>query len=414
MSKKTDNNLILPGPDGWEVWQGSPEQGYAKVLEDGPLLASEMEKLPSGALVMGFPVREALAIPFQVQTQDESMFEDLAAMQLEKIGIRPELDAGRLTDVFAIARQEGESSLLSVVLAAPVEEAMPTTSPGAFDISARFFPMEENTITLWCELGRWVFAVTHGTQLAYFQSLPGTGVSADAVREVRLALQQLQLQGVHFDIGKAVVWTTGRSDEPSQQMISEFGSKLGVQVEVMDKPQPVMPLAVSRIVPADVKAEQRMRAMRMQRNLGIAAVLLLYIGIASYFGWNYWNLSQEVKQMDTELTEVRLQHKDIGIFQSEWDQLSPVVDSRHWPLTVLQEAHSVIPPKQGLGFTVFEGRYGSINIQGEAGTVKLISSFGSKLRRRLSDYQWVIPPAELDTKKNRRKFNFDGVIKDGY
>ena len=39
---------------------------------------AEIEKIPSGRLVMGFPVREALAIPFKAQTDDASMFDDLA------------------------------------------------------------------------------------------------------------------------------------------------------------------------------------------------------------------------------------------------------------------------------------------------------------------------------------------------
>ena len=33
--------------------------------------ASALEKIPAGRLVMGFPVREALAVPFKVQTDDK-------------------------------------------------------------------------------------------------------------------------------------------------------------------------------------------------------------------------------------------------------------------------------------------------------------------------------------------------------
>ena len=50
--------------------------------------ASGLEKIPSGKLVMAFPVREALAVPLVVQTTDEAMFDDLVSMHLEKSGVR--------------------------------------------------------------------------------------------------------------------------------------------------------------------------------------------------------------------------------------------------------------------------------------------------------------------------------------
>ncbi|MGB0776257.1 MAG: hypothetical protein ACPGUY_10455, partial [Akkermansiaceae bacterium] len=119
MSKKNDITLLLPSHSGWELWKGSAEQGFQQTLADGPQLASEIDKFPSGNLTMGFPTREALAVPFKAQTDDPEMFEDLAEMHLEKSGIRPEIGAGRLTDVFPAGSEEGQVTLLNVVLSAP-------------------------------------------------------------------------------------------------------------------------------------------------------------------------------------------------------------------------------------------------------------------------------------------------------
>ncbi|NWK54006.1 hypothetical protein HW115_00160 [Verrucomicrobiaceae bacterium N1E253] len=410
MSKKTDNILILPGPDGWELWQGTREQGFRRILEDGPALASELDKIPSGFLMMGFPVREALAVPFKAQTDDEAMFEDLAAMQLEKIGVRPELGAGQLTDVFAAACSEGETTLLSVVLAPPPEGTMPMRSPKQFDLSARMYPMEDNAVTLWCELGRWVFAVTSGGRLTYFQSLPGTGVTEHAVREVKLALNQLRLQGVDLDVQRAVVWATDRDEDPKESQIREFVDGLGMELVFADKPSPVLPTNMSKLVPADVRAEQRLKQERLKRNLGIAAVVLAYFGLAAYFGYDYWGLSQEVNTQQKELDAVRLEHKEIGAFNSEWDQLAPVVEDQYWPMMVLKRAAEQIPPNQDLRFKVFDATMGQVTIRGEAADIKLINAFNSKLRRALPDYDWEFPPAEADAKTNRRTFNYTGIL----
>lgn len=361
--------------------------------------------------MMGFPVREALAIPFQVQTDDSSMFEDLAAMQMEKIGVRAEEDAGQLTDVFPAGQKHGESTLLSVMLAPPAEGTMPLRAPGEFDLSARLFPMESNGITFWCELGRWVFAVTQEGHLTYFQSLPGTGVTEHAVRDVRLALNQLQLQGVDLNLEKAVVWSTpGREADPSEEMLEGFSKALGVEMVFSEKPSPVLPVSLSKLVPADVRAEQRMKDERMKRNLAIAVILFLYFGLAVYFGYDYWQVNQALKAQNAELQGVRLEHGDIGAFNAEWDQLAPVVESQHWPLMMLKRSAELIPMRQDLRFKVFEAKVGHVTIRGEAADIKLTSAYAGKLRRSLSDYDWNLPPAEPDAKTNRWKFSYEGTI----
>jgi len=413
LSKKIDSILLLPGPDGWELWQGTHEQGFSQILESHPNRASELEKIPAGNLLMGFPIREALAIPFKVQTDDESMFEDLAAMQMEKIGVRPEVDAGQLTDVFSAGHANGETTLLSVVLAPPEEGSMPPRAPSEFDISARFFPMVDNAVTLWCELGRWVFAVVCGGRLTYFQSLPGTGVTGDAVRDVKLALNQLRLQGVSLNIEKAIVWGSGGANEPSEEMIRDFSKSLGVSVSVEPKPSPVPPRPISKLVPADVRAEQRMKAERIKRNLGIAAIVLVYLGLVAYFGYEYWQVNQDLKNQTAELESIRVEHGDIGIFNDEWDQLAPVVDSQRWPLNVLFRSASLIPLRQDLRFTHFEAEAGHVTIRGEAADIKQTSAYAEKLRRGLSDFDWNLPPAEPDAKTNRWKFNYEGTLKGG-
>jgi len=411
LSSKTDSALLIPGPEGWEIWQGSREKGFRRSLENGPVRASALEKIPSGRLLMGFPVREALAVPFKVQTEDPSMFEDLASMHLEKSGIRPEADAGRLTDAFPAGHEDGQTLLLSVVLSAPVEGTMPLRAPSEFDISARCFPMAENAVTLWRELGRWVFAITSGGRLTYFQSLPGTQLASDAIRDIRLALTQLSLQGVNLHMDKAIVWMSGQNSDPSDEDIQAFGKELDAEISAEPKPSPVLPHPMSRLVPADVRAEQRMKAEKQKRNILIAAVLLAYLGIAGYFAYNYIQLSSKLKEQDAKLKTVKLEHGDIGLHNADWDQLAPVVESQHWPLQLLQRTATLIPPGQDLRFKVYEASRERIILRGETGDLKLASSYAEKLRRALSDYEWSLPPAESDSKTNRWKFNYEGTLK---
>ncbi len=373
--------------------------------------ASALEKIPAGRLVMGFPVREALAVPFKVQTDDAAMFEDLTAMHLEKSGIRPEMDAGRLTDVFPAGGEDGQADLLSVVLSAPSEGSMPPRAPSEFDISARLFPMGANVVTLWLELGRWVFAITHDGHLAYFQSLSGSQFGSDVVRDIRLALIQLSLQGVSLNMDKAVVWTTGHDSDPDHDAIHAFGKALGAEVSTEPKPRPVLPSPLSRLVPADVRTEQRLKAEKQKHILMIAAGIIVYLGVVGYLGYQYFKLDSALKHQETRLEKVRLEHSDIGLFNADWDQLAPVVDSQHWPLQLLERSAKAIPPGQDLRFKVFEASRERILIRGETADLKLASSYAEKIRRTLSDYEWSLPPASSDAKTNRWKFNYEGTLK---
>lgn len=412
MSSKTDGILLIPGPGGWEIWQGNRERGFRRSLENGAMQASGIGKIPPGRLLMGFPVREALAVPFKVQTDDEAMFDDLVSMHLEKSGIRPEEDAGRLTDVFPAGREDGQTTLLSVVLSAPAEGTMPQRAPVGFDISARLFPMAGNAVTLWQELGRWVFAVTSGGHLAYFQSLSGSGLGADAVRDIRLALTQLSLQGVSLDVDKAVIWTTGHHSDPTDDAIHEFGRELGSEVSAEPKPRPVLPAPMSRLVPADVRAQHRARAERRKRVVIIAAVLLAYLGLAGFLAYDYFRLDGDLKKQRAELEQTRLRHSGIGLFKDDWKQLAPVVDSQHWPLHLLERSFRAIPPgpRQNMRFTEFEATRTGITIKGEAANEKLASTFGGQLKRAFRDYGWKLPQAR-ENKKKRWEFTYTADLK---
>ena len=413
MSNKKNRHLLIPGSDGWEIWEGSAEGSFQRSLENGPLLASEIESLPSAGLLMGFPVRQALAVPFKVQTDDEAMFEDLATMHLEKSGIRPEENAGRLTDCFQAGQQDGQTILLAVVLSAPEVSNLPSRAPSAFDISARLFPMAENAITLWRELGRWVFAISSHGQLIYFQALSGDRLSGDTIRDVFLALTQLGLQGVNLELHQAVVWRSGSKCDPTNEEIKSFGDQLGAQVSVEPKPDPVVPESLSRIIPADARSEKHFHEKRQKRNILIAAILVLYLGLTGYLGYQYFQLNEALSKQDDKIKRVTIEHGEIALFNADWQQLAPVVDSQRWPLQLLYRTATIIPPSQDLRFKVFEASRERIVIRGESADLKITSSYAEKIRRALKDYDWSLPPAEDDSKTNRWMFSYEGNLKGG-
>jgi hypothetical protein len=219
------------------------------------------------------------------------------------------------------------------------------------------------------------------------------------------------LQGVNLELRKAVVWTSGSSSDPSDDEVQAFGRQLGAEVMVEAKPNPLMPESISKLIPADARSEKRVKDKRQKRKVLIAAVLVLYIGLATYFGYQYMQLTNSLKKQDAMIGEVRIKHADIALFNADWQQLAAAVDSQRWPLQLLYRTATMIPLKQDLRFKVFEASRERILIQGEASDLKATSSYAEKIRRSLKDYEWSLPPAEDDRKTNRWKFNYEGKLK---
>jgi len=282
--KKGDLNLLIPGADGWEIWTGSNHGGYRLHKGTEHHLVLDVTGYPSGAIGMAIPVRQVSAVPFRAQTDDLSLLGDLATMQLEKNGTRPALDGGRLTDHFVFGSAPDETHLTAVVMNPSSEGQLPRRSPQAFDISPRCLPLPAGKVVVWRELGRWVFAIGKPGQALYFQVLSGERLDDRAGNEIRLALTQLQMQGLLPQPPDAVVvWSHASSSDARPEEHESLARGLGLAVSVTEKPAPVWPLPPSRLLPADVRAERLAKKGKRNRNLLIAALFLAYLGLAAFF-----------------------------------------------------------------------------------------------------------------------------------
>src|SRR6056297_2815001 len=98
--KKNSRTLLIPGPQGWEVWEatGSGETTLKKRTD--VVRALEVEGLPARDLHMAFPVREVSALPMKSPASEASLFADMAEMHIERLGMRPPMEMGNLSDFF--------------------------------------------------------------------------------------------------------------------------------------------------------------------------------------------------------------------------------------------------------------------------------------------------------------------------
>jgi len=407
VSKTTDNVLLVPGESGWEIWTDPSEGRFTLHSATGIGRAGDLHHLPAGDLSMLFPVKSLTAVPLCVTSDDAALFPDLAALHAERLGIRTDLMAGQLTDVFVISREPENTSLLAVFLRSPGESDLPTSGPKSFDISARAFPVTGDVLALWREFGRWVFAIFHQGKLVYCQATAVDGENPDAAlaREIRLSLIQLAMQGLQVEPARIVVWSSNPDTDPIS-----LTDSFQAPVEVLPRPQPVLPAPLSQLLPADVRAARRAALQRRHILLAAAAVAMVYLGLIGWLGFGLWQGVAETKKLLSQAQAAAPDGEAYALHVAKWDELADVIDLTHSPVDILQRIASCIPPNSGLRLKTAEISATEIKLIGEAPQLQAVNTFSLKLSKNneLANFTWQTPEPNQSTRGWEFHFSGDG------
>lgn len=402
MAKSSTNLLLVPGEISWEVWNAG-SAGTAPALVDSPPAAkpSEFDKLPPGDVILFFPVRALTALPLMVHTGDTSLFADLAETHAERIGFRPDPFAGQLTDVFPLFTNSETSTILSVILRTPETADLPKRSPKAFDISPRAFPVKGNTLSLWRELGLWVFAIHKEGKLLYCQATATSSPSPDAMlcREIRIAIAQLSLQGLDASPSRATVWSSDPDTDTSQ-----ISKTLSLQTDLQPRPAPVLPDPPSKLLPADVRAARREASKRRNISLAVAAVAIAYVGTAGYLGFQLWKTNSTTKELKARVAQVSPEGEAYALHIAKWDELEYALDANYNTVDILNRIARSIPPNSGLRLKTADISPTEIRLIGEAPQAQPVSQFSLSLTNSndLAAFEWQLP----EPKQSSRGWEF--------
>lgn len=397
MSKSTDNVLLVPGESGWEIWTGQTPSEFILHAATDIERASDLKDLPSGDLLLLFPVKAITAVPLRVTSDDDSLFPDLAALHAERLGLRPDPMAGQLTDVFVIAREAENTALLSVLLRAPGDGDMPSRGPKGFDISPRAFPLAGDAMAVWKEFGRWVFSLSHQGNLVYCQATSITAVNPDAdlAREIRLALIQLSMQGLEISPTRILLWSSSESINHAA-----LSTAFRAPLEVAVRPAPVLPDPLSKLLPADVRAARREANRRKNVMLGVAAVALLYLGIIGWYGYGLWKDSSETQKLLLQAKQAAPDGEAYALHVAKWDELADAIDLTNAPVDILKRIADCIPPNSGLRLKTADISSAEVKLSGEAPQLQAVNTFSLNLTKNtdLSRFKWQLPGGNQSTR----------------
>lgn len=387
MSKPTEHVLLVPGEEGWEIWTGQADSGFTLHSLTGLSRAGDISTLPPGDLSLLFPVKAFTALPLSAPGEDESIFPDLAAMHAERLGLRPDPMAGQLTDLFKVSKEAEHSVLLTVILRNPVEGELPQRGPKEFELSPRAMPLEGETLAVWKEFGRWVFAISHHGNLVYCQATASTSAAPDGalVREIRLALIQLSLQGIDLQPSQVHVW----SSDPALDT-SAFQGAFTAPVRLSPRPAPTLPAERSKLLPADVRAARRDAMRRRNIQLGIAAVALFYLGLIGWAGFGLWKDKSDAERLASEARAAAPEGAAYASHIQKWDELAKVIDLNHQPVDILLRAARSIPVNSGLRLRDAEISAGEVKLRGEAPQAPAVNQYNRNLNQNndLARFEW--------------------------
>ncbi|MFT6864052.1 MAG: hypothetical protein ACJAVK_002614 [Akkermansiaceae bacterium] len=427
-AKKGDLNLLIPGADGWEIWTGSTVNGFQRHAETEHKLALDVTGVPSGSVAMAVPVRQISAVPFRAQTDDLSLLGDLAVMQLEKNGTRPALDGGQLTDYFIYGTAPEETHLTAIVMNPPSEGQLPRKSPESFDISPRCLPLPDGKVVVWRELGRWVFAIGKPGHALYFQCLSSDRLDARAGNEIRLALTQLEMQGLLKVLpDSVVVWSHGSSSDARPEELEFLARGLDVPVESSPRPVPTWPAPPSRLLPADVRAERLAVRGKRNRNILIAALLVVYLGIVAFLYFDLQKAKEAATLATKDANSISGDADLLLTHRVKWDELRPVVETEFQPFEVFLASYRALPnTKQERFIRITKASFtnqfreidGDLKVsrevvlegQAEREAQQEIPKFAGNLRssRELEAFRWAFPPESEDKRSGKVTFNYTG------
>ena len=405
MSKTTENVLLVPGESGWEIWTGTSTTPFS--LHEATTIerAGDLPHLPSGDLLLLFPVKAITAVPMQVTSADDSLFPDLATLHAERLGLRPDPMAGQLTDLFVIAREADHTALVSILLRSPGDGDLPSRGPKGFDISARAYPLDGDALAVWKEFGRWVFALFHQGKLVYCQATSESSINPDdsLAREIRLSLIQLAMQGMEIEPTQVALWTRAENADTSA-----LSTAFKVEVQVSPRPAPVLPDPLSKLLPADVRSARRAAKHRQNILLGAAAVATIYLGIIAWFGYGLWRDSSETQKL-LKQAEAAAPH-GYADHLARWDELAPAVELDRSPVDILSRIASCIPPNSGLRLKSAEISDAEIKLIGEASQLEAVNAFSLRLSKKtdLTRYNWELPAPNQSTRG--WEFSYTGEV----
>lgn len=369
---KGQRAILLPGSNGaeaWEVWimGGKSPPMLAQTC------ASPLETRLRKDATLALPVSQVFCLPLWLNETDSKQFGGMIPLQLELRGLVPRNEPP-IFDWMVVAQEGARTLVLVAVLPAALSPDIHAEAFDSFDLSARYYPFTENTLTLWQEQDHLAFAITRGSYLVYFQSISESEITPRVLQDLSCARTTLAMQDILPPLQHVELWKSFNDAD-----LKAIADALGLPVVEKQRPDPIAPGVTWKLVPAAIGEARRKRQSSRWIRRGLLALLVLYVAATAWLvtrlALTQVQVTQLQKWQDDHAHAVDLVHQG----RATWKLLAPVVDTDTYPLELLLRASQAIPADQ-LHLTIFEAGEDHVLIKGEAKNVAGAFQFFDKLK----------------------------------
>ncbi|MEZ5404805.1 MAG: hypothetical protein R3F23_01150 [Verrucomicrobiia bacterium] len=388
-TKKVESkNLLLPAVEGWTLWEFSAQHPPALKQTTAELgeLTDQEKSDKTIKTILGLPVRQVFCLPLWLSTEDKTLLPDLIFTQLERRALVTHSREETIFDYRLITTEAGRSLVLVAILPSQLTEPYLKNTTDNYDISARFYPLENNHLTLWREQSQLVIAFTRETELVYFQTLSASEINAATIQEILCLYLELESQQIISEMHGITLWGNFSSEE-----IQQIQTTFHITPHVTPCLCPVFQnnffsntARHSKIQTLHAKEERNQKIIKMAL-AGYGLFLGLWILQLLFFYGRTYLIHREV-QKDAALVQ------SLKETAARWNALGTALQPDHYAVEVLYQCARLLP-QDGVRFTLFEANESGVVLRGEATSIAAASDFFEKLNKndQLLAYQWQMP-----------------------
>jgi hypothetical protein len=357
--------LLLPGEVDWELW--SWKDGLwvqATQGSSGPRFEGG-----NGPSLLGIPVAMTSVVPAWLHGE-EAQLKQIAELHLEKLGV-PALSGSEGLQVEVIQTTADYGNLVRISAIRDLGSAMQPffSASDECHLSATFLPLVQDSVTVWKELGRWVFGITVGNSLIYSGVLSSLKLDHQAMMELHqiflhLGLQKMPVSGLK----EMVIW----SDD---ERLSDVFSAVKLKVRRCARPAPLIPSYRLSSLMTKEMIERRVRKGKKRRNTRLA---LISFAVASVFiaalGIVQFSAERERDALRTEIGRLAPLAVKMDEQRRLWEEIEPAVSTELSPMSILRNVGRT-PSASEVSLTHFGVGARALSIRGRAGSASAALQF---------------------------------------
>jgi hypothetical protein len=380
--------FIIPSREDWEaciVCDGKIESVSSIV---NPIDFKLEKELIS---TLFFSLNHVVSIPFEVHSHDLDVWNKVALLHAEQIGLFHHQSPYRLMQIIEID-SINEKCLLNAVFIHTQNSEYYRIRTNYFDISAKLYSHDCSCITIWKEFSCWVFSFQCHNKIIYFKSThnKSDNIDSNLIREIRLSIDLLRNKKIDFTPTDAFIHA--KNDYNSFEL-SHFENSIQVKCEVVKEVILSNQLENIDYVPEYVIQENINVQKKKKIKVILAASLFIYIMSMIYLFIREMMINNEFERNQEYIKSHLELENHIIDYRNLRDQINDLVDLDKSPLEIIHQIHTCFPAKSPIRIEIAEIDYQSIKLIGESKELEAINTFSLNLSKNeiIGHYNWQIP-----------------------